>query len=496
MLRDFFIYGLGGAASRLASVFLVPLYTRTLDPSTYGQLELLLALQALFVLIVGLQGESAVLRDYFAARESGDLPQLAWGAVVMMIVGIIASASFAAAGLALGWVDAEIVRFLPLVALLTVAAQLVGIQLILVRFSGRPVRFALYSFLDVLITAVVSVVLMVGFSWGIWGALVGMTVSKIFVMVMAWRHSFGTLPDPFPSRALLRRMITYALPTMPSVLLNWLQTNGTRVILAIFLSFADVALASVAIRVAALFGFLLYSFRLAWEPWAFRQLDLPDRDTDAFNRLLCLFALGMLVPAAGAIVLSPIFVAIFAPPSYAAAASLLGFFVLGQYWLGIANITSIGVHGARITSRLTVIYGAGGLLNVALLAILAPIGGVVAAAIAFLAGAMVSAFIATWLSERHFATGFSWRILIVAGTVSIVFAVAAWRTFGPLSHRLTASSTFWPDVVLVAACGFVATATVYLIGLTRAQRREIGGQLKGYRLAAKSAMASARNRLG
>jgi O-antigen/teichoic acid export membrane protein len=496
VLRDFFIYGLGGAASRLAAVFLVPLYTRTLSPSSYGELELLLSLQALFVLIVGLQGESAVLRDYFAARDGGDLPQLAWGGVIMMVLGIIASAPFAIVGIALGLVDAEIMRFLPLVALLTITAQLVGIQLILVRFSGRPVQFALYSFLDVLITAVISVVLMVGFGWGIWGALMGMTVSKMFVMALAWRHSFGAFPDPVPSRALLRRMITYALPTMPSVLLNWLQTNGTRVILAIFLSFVDVALASVAIRVAALFGFLLYSFRLAWEPWAFRQLDLAERDANAFNRLLCQFALVMLVPAAGAIVLSPVAVAIFAPRSYAAAASLLGFFVLGQYWLGIANITSIGVHGARVTSRLTVIFGAGGLINVALLAMLAPIIGVVAAAISFFAGAIVSAFIATWLSEHHFATGFSWRILIVAGAVSAVFAVAAWLAFGPLSYLLTAPSAPWPNVAFVAACGLVAIGTVYLIGLSKAQRTEINGQLRGYRLAAKSAMAGLRKRPG
>src|SRR5579864_5315071 len=98
-IRQFFIYGLSGAASRLAAVVLVPLYTRTLPVTDYGQLELLLAIHALIVIFAGMQIESAVARDYFDCHAAGQAKALVWSAVLLTLGGTLA----ASAGLILIW---------------------------------------------------------------------------------------------------------------------------------------------------------------------------------------------------------------------------------------------------------------------------------------------------------------------------------------------------------------------------------------------------------
>src|SRR5690348_16290605 len=115
--RDLLIYGIGGAASRLAAIVLVPLYTRALPVEAYGRLELLLALLALGVLIVGLQGESALARDLHQARAEGWDGRLVAASLVMVAMGTVALAVLALAVLASGTVPGDVAAYFPLVVL-------------------------------------------------------------------------------------------------------------------------------------------------------------------------------------------------------------------------------------------------------------------------------------------------------------------------------------------------------------------------------------------
>lgn len=476
MLRDFLIYGLGGAASRLAAIFLVPLYTRTLDVTGYGQLELLLAIYTLGILLVGLQSESAILRDYYGAKEKDWLKQLCWAGVLITLAGLFGIVGLAGLAVWLDFLDAELIRYIPLICVLAVAAQIFGIQLIMIRFEGQPVRFAMLSFFDVVGAAGLSVLFMAVLDWGIWGALWGMTLAKLCATLLSWRFTFGRMPEIWPGRRLYARMLAYALPTMPSVLLNWLQTNGTRILLAIFLALYDVAIASIAIRVAALFGFVVYSFRLAWEPWAFRQLDVEDRDPDAFNKVLCGFVFAGLIALGMTVFVTPVLVAVFAPPAYVGAAALVPAFVLGQFWIGVMNITTIGIHGARVTSRLTWIFTIGASLNVVVLAVFAPIAGVASAAIAFVASTLASAFASTWFSETHFETNFSWRLLSTTVAASCGFAFAAYLAFD-------AEGAFqrwygWQIAILLASLWALMLVIVVYIGMKKTEREFLANSAK------------------
>jgi O-antigen/teichoic acid export membrane protein len=458
-LRQFIVYGLGGVATRLAAVVLVPLYTRTLSVVDYGRLEVLLAVHALLLLLAGMQLESSVARDFYEARRRGDSGQLAWITVWLTAAGAAAVSLLITGAWARGWLPVALEpATLLLLLLLTFPAQIFGVQLVILRFAGRPVSYAVLSFCDLTTAAACSAWFIVGLHWGIAGALAGMLVGKLACMLLAWPLTIGRFARISSQGALVRRMLDYGVPSMPAVLISWLQNAGSRLLLAVALTLSDVAVAGIAIKVAALYSFIVYSFRLAWEPFSIAKLEALDQDPRVYHRTLEWYVVSMFLVFGVATLVSPQIVQLLAPPAYARAGRIAVLFLMGQFWVGMTNILVIGVHGARRTGLLLPVYGYGALVNVVVLFALAPVIGVAAAGVGFLAGSMLSALLARHYSNKYFNTGFTGRLLLWTALASIGFVIA-WYT---LVMNLSADHASASWALLVAGCVLLAVTLVVI----------------------------------
>lgn len=434
-LRQFVVYGLGGAATRLAAVILVPLFTRTLSVPEYGRLEILLAIHALTLILAGMQLESSIARDFYEARARGEFAQLAWSTVWLTLAGAGAVAMLMGGAWLAGWLPAWFgVRTLALLMLLSFPAQIMGVQLVMLRFGGRSITFAVLSFCDLAISAAFSAWFIIGFHGGVDGALAGMLAGKLICAASAWGVTFGR-----PMRVSLRstlagKLLSYGLPSIPAVLIGWIQNAGSRLLLAVALTLSDVAIGGIAIKVAAIYSFVVYSFRLAWEPFAIAKLEAFEKDPGVYRRTLEWYVATMFLVAGVASVVSPQIVRVLAPPAYALSGTIAVLFLVGQFWVGMTNVLVIGIHGARRTSLLLPVYGYGAVLNVAILFALAPFVGVAAAGVGFLAGSIFSAFLARHYSNKHFNTGFTLRLMSWTAAGSLGF-VAVWYPLAMHFHR-------------------------------------------------------------
>src|SRR5688500_2280974 len=63
------VYGLGGIVSRVIAVFLLPVYTRYLEPEDFGAVGLLVALSAVLVTILRAGISSAFFRFTFDSQD-------------------------------------------------------------------------------------------------------------------------------------------------------------------------------------------------------------------------------------------------------------------------------------------------------------------------------------------------------------------------------------------------------------------------------------------
>ena len=391
-LRNFLIYGLGGGISRLAALILVPLYTRTLNQIEFGQFEVILAAQGLIIILGGMQLESVLARDYFSSRDSGELNVLSWGALILSIGGISIGGLLTLVALHFGWLPSEYrLEILLLMVGAAASTQIFGLQLLILRFDGRPTQYAFFSLVDLLACALFSYVLIVLFNFGLVGAMWALVASKTVSTILAWPKTYKYLTFAWPSSKTLFAQVAYGIPLVPAVIVSWAQGSGMRLMIAITLTLADVALAGLALKIAAVFGFMVYCFRLAWEPYSFSRIDDRLSGASALSKSLEWFVAVMFLFCGMVVIAGPVIARILAPPEYAMSGFVASFFVWGQFWIGVTNIVSIGAHESRKTSMLIPIFGFGALANLLSYLALYSVIGVNGAGISVCAGAVVSA---------------------------------------------------------------------------------------------------------
>lgn len=487
-IQLFFIYGVLGSLSRVAGILLIPLYTRTLSMADYGALDVLISINALFVILAGLQTESAVMREYNDARARSLVPSLMWGAIQITLAGVVI--------LALGLAALKAGRLLPssmddatigsLMAL-TLLTQLMGVQMVFLRFSGRPIAFAILSMVDILLAAGFSLIFVVLLKLGIQGALLGLVCGKLVLVGAFWAITFRQPPSPFIDRSMIRRLVVFGGPSVPAVVAAWFQNVGNRPLLALTLPLVDVALSGVAVKVAAVYGIVVYSFRLAWEPFAMGRLDDPEESRGIYNYTVEWYVATMLPLAGFTVLVAPYIVRVLAPASFAAAGELAVPFILGQFWLGLANMLSIGVLGARIPSRLIVIQLLGVTTGVVLLFGLARLVGPVAAGIGFLLGNMGMAILAKYFSDKHFATRFNTSLVASTAVGTLFLTVGGyWLLAQGRPYFMALGSSAIVLTLGVAAVLVLTFATLWAgvgrAGVTRIAR-EASEKLRMLRLA-------------
>ena len=460
VLRDSAIYGLSGVASRFIGFLLVPIYTRLLEPSDFGLLDLLTLASAVMVLIGGMQVESGVARGYYEARNAGTLPVLVGTGVRLYTLGV---ALVGALGLAVfhfcfigrgGLTWREVVPLF--VGLLP--SQWLVLWLLLLRYEGRPVRYAVLAVGDVLCTATFSLVGVCVLRLGVRGILWGMALSKILWagVGLAIRRAESLRGW---SRAEARRILAYSVPTVPNTLVSWAQNYGNRFILLGAVALAGVGVYGLANRLASPLMVVILAFRLAWDPLATEWIGKPEAPA-VYARALDAYLLGLslacgLLGAAG-----DLLVRILAPPAYAEAGRLVAGIAMANLWLGALQILMMGMNVVRQTYWGVVAFVAGLAANLLPLWLWIGAGGLPVAAWTLLAGSLVTALVALLLSQRCFRVPYHHGVLAGAMLFSVAASVgfAFWPRLAPaglgpaadlLLRLLAAVAGWWVLVYLL-----------------------------------------------
>jgi O-antigen/teichoic acid export membrane protein len=411
------IYGIGGVVSRVIAVLLLPIYTRYLTPSDYGQIETLLALMTVLGLILRAGITSAFFRFYFDVEdEAGRLRVLRtsfWFTMGGGTLGLVALLALAdpISELFFGTTDAaNLVRASGVALWATVNYEQLTA---LFRVEERSTAFVAASLTNVMLTIGLTLLLVVALDKGPLGVIVGNFSGTLIVYLALLGYRREQLGLQF-DRGLLREMNHFGLPLVPTALFLWMTNFSDRFFLVWLANVAEAGLYSVGVRVASAMVLVLTAFRMAWPAFAYSIRDEREaRRTYAFV-LTYLTVLTAWV-ALALTLLAPWLVDLLAADRFAESAEVVGPLAFSTVSYAAYVVVAIGVGRARRTTFNWVVTGAGAAVNVTLNLLLIPQYGMIGAAIATVAAYTTMAIGMGWWAQRVYPVPYQWRRVATAG---------------------------------------------------------------------------------
>ena len=293
MKREFLsqglIYTLPTMFSKGMALLLLPLYTRVLSPGQYGTFDLLILSASVLNIVIGMEISQAVAR--FSVPEKDKCKSNNF-AITGMSFGIFCYFIFAIMFLSLG----NIIR--PLLSPELSAGPLYNLAIVFISLSGLfniisnqlrwKFRTSEYSFtliIQILMTALLSLILLYLFDLGLvalLGGLVAGMAAGIIVSLFFLRNdlSFGI------SRSLLKQMLKYSIPLIPSGLCVWMATGIDRIMVISFFSVEELGVYSLAFKLSSVISILLVGLQTSLAPLILRDFEnkqLKDELSDLFT---------------------------------------------------------------------------------------------------------------------------------------------------------------------------------------------------------------------
>ena len=380
------VFAFGLIASRVASIALLPVYTRLLRPSDYGVLAILDVIQDFLRLSIATALFTSASRLHFE-NESSDRRDRLWWVAVLAVEGLalgitlpLAALSGKLAPLSFG---AELPQGSYWFVLMLVALWFSLPEILLqthLQVSKRAPLLVGLSIARLVCNATLNVSFLYFFHLGVsgvlWGNLLTAALSMlahlvIFVRMRGW---------PRVDWSLLPRMTHFGGPMVAVGLVSLAIHQVDRYILSRFVSIHDIGIYSLAYQMGqGINSLVLVPFALVWGVSVYEIAKLPNANR-VLAEIFSAFVRGLsLVLLAAALSAKPV-VAFLAPPEYGVAAELVPIVALAYLFFAFDDHFRVPALVQKRTMSLLPVYVATLFLNIALNLWWVPLYGIKGAA--------------------------------------------------------------------------------------------------------------------
>jgi len=467
--RDTIVYGLSTVIARMASVALLPIYTRYLSPADYGLIQLLeLTAEVASILFVA-GSRAGMMRFYYRTEDVKERNLVVSTAFVLeMSLALVATLALIAVAhpvwrlMLAGEGSTGLVR---LAAVSFFVGTLSNTPLTFMQTKQQAAGYTIAVTLKLGLQVVLNLYFLVVLGMGVKGMLLaGIASSAIFGLgTTIWMLSVTGLHVSWRVLQDLRR---YGVPYQLTSAGGFILTFGDRFFLQRFQGATQVGLYALAYQ----FGFLLYQmgtgpFLRAWLPERYKGHDLPKdvRNRDTQQGFLFLNLMLMTMAAAIALGARPA-IRILTEASFHSAAWLVPFVLVAYVIHSWVETVKFGIDVAEQTIYYTYASAwATGVVLVSYVVLIPPFGSLGAAL------ATIIAFLVRFGLTLHWAQRFSpyeygWsRIRRLALLTGLVVAASMTVPAGPL----------WGDLLQASAFFLGYCAAVWRLVLQRSERTRL-----------------------
>lgn len=406
--------------SKIAAIFLMPLYTSVLSQSEYGAMALITSCSGVIGLVSNLNIHSGIARDYY--EKDIDRKKL----VSTGFFSILACASFIFICLLLTktfWlrvlgIEAYSLSFVLMLCSIP-AGSLLSYFAILTRYNKKPVLFTIGTVIQLLVQIGLSIYLILVCKIGVTGIFVGLLagelVGAIFFMIV--NSSLISFQYSVP---IIKRALLFALPTLPAILAGWVDTSFGQILIGKYVSHSDLGVYSIALSISSVFTLIAAAFNNVWGPYLYENYKRPEFEKQVVRMYKYLMFLIIIISINLSLVSKEI-VLLLTNPSYLRASNYLILLCAPMCIYLILPMVTSGIQISRKTKYISYAYCIGSGINILFLFLLLPKYGVIIVPICLLLSRLLCYFICNHYSVKEINIRYP-NILVVILCLVVVVA--------------------------------------------------------------------------
>ncbi len=378
LVKNTIIFAIGTFGSKLIQFILVPFYTRVLNSSEFGTVDLLQSVVQLLIPIVALSIYESVFR--YAMEKDYDKTAVLTTGVVICVAGI-------AVMCALGPIAAMYTS--PTYVWLVIANSAVNalwtIYSQYTRAIGRSTLFAVDNILMTFLVLVLNVVFLAVFKWGINGYMLGYTLANAIATLFLIVCLKGQCKLDFKkvNKKLTKEMLVFAFPLILNGICWWLSGFANRVIIVSILGTTENGIFAAANKIPSLIYVVMSIFMQAWQMSAneeFKNKDIAQFYTNIHEQLnTCLIVFSSLL-----ILFCKPINDVFLGEDFSEAWVYMPPLILSMIYFSLSSFL-ISIYSANKETKMAFVTNiVSVIINIALNFVLIPIMGIMGASIATL----------------------------------------------------------------------------------------------------------------
>ncbi|MCB9366505.1 MAG: oligosaccharide flippase family protein [Calditrichaeota bacterium] len=432
------IYGLAHILTRSVTFLLLPYYSYRLSAGEYGELALyylFLAVAQTFY-VYGL--DIAYLR-FYNLKDHGKSKEVVNGTVFLAVLVSALSLS----GILLLLRDGigrlvihnpvrpdEVATGVMICAGILFFDTLGTFPFLKLRSDNRPLAFSTQKLINVSLNIALNVWMVGGLRLGVMGVLYANLISSVVTFLLLL-PSFARSLVLTLDGVLLKSLLTFGLPNVPTYLFVMVVELADRKALEIFRGVEEAGLYSAGYKLGMFMGVVNAAFRFAWQPFFLKHAE----DSDAprlFSRTLTYY---LLVACALLVSLTAL-----VPPLVTTDLPVIGRLISSEFSSGLvvfpvilaahifdgvyANLM-VGIYIQKQTRRLPAVTGAAAVFTIAANLLLVPTYGMMAAAWITLAAFMIQAVLLYFVIRKCYPLNYEWGRIGLLGLVTTILTLVA-----------------------------------------------------------------------
>jgi O-antigen/teichoic acid export membrane protein len=449
-----FVYGLGTVASKFIGFFLLPVFTRYLQPEQYGLFETFNVIFFLLNTIGTLGMDAAMIRFYYDSKEplhrklvvSSSLFLALAAGLFLALLGFVFSSSLNAAL----FKGANNISTLHVTMFLVVASTVNTVQLALFQTKREPGRYSILTFIRFIAMYGLSVLFLVQGD-GVYGLMLSQLIAYSLSLVIGF--IFARKDFRFSmSTAISREMLTFSAPLILGSVSIWLLSSSDRFFLLRLSTLNELGLYSLGSRLASVVLFAVTAFQMAWPQFA---LSRAEEHNAAYtnSRILTYYLFVGILVVLGITLFTPEILRLLATDQYAGAGSVVFLLSCSILLYGCFFVFGIILSLTKKTLSILPVTIPPLVVSVLLNYYLVPTMGGMGSAVASISAYSLMATLSFIFTNRLMPVRYEWgRILkmtLVAGLVLL-----AGRLFP--TYSLTLGLAFKAFLVILYLAGLVA----------------------------------------